>query len=137
MKRLDLPFVLTVVAIVEAGYAIAGLLTPPALIPSVTGWMLNADGQWVAKLLGAALGSQAWVAWIMRKEPHAGVVTALAGYQIAASTIDWVMWLAMANQGIFSTPLARVTVAASIVLHYTLGALLLLALRRSTVRSFA
>lgn len=137
MKRVDLPLVLTIVAVVEAGYAVAGLLTPPALIPSVTGWILSADGHWISKLLGAALASQAWVAWIMRKEPHAGVITALAMYQLLASTVDWVMWLAMADQGIFSTSLSQVTVAGSIVLHYALGALLLVALRRAPVRRLA
>ena len=137
MTRINLPFVLTIVAVVEAGYAIAGLLTPPALIPSVTGWILSADGHWISKLLGAALASQAWVAWIMRKEPNAGVIMALAFYQLLASTIDWVMWVTMADQGIFSTPLSRVTVAGSIGLHYTLGTLLLVALRRTPVRRFA
>ena len=59
MKRLDLQLVLTVVAIVEALYAVAGLLTPPSTMTAVTGWVLSADGQWVAKLLGATLGALA------------------------------------------------------------------------------
>ncbi len=133
MKRFDLTRVLTIVAIVETAYAIAGLLTPPSLITFVTGWVLSPDGQWIAKLLGAALGSQALVAWVSRKDPHPGIVIALAGYQLVASTVDWLMWVTMADAGIFSTPLARVTVSASIVIHYSLGAMLLLALRRAPV----
>ena len=63
--------------------------------------MLSADGQWIAKLLGAALGAQALVAWVIRKDPHPGIVIALAGYQLVASTVDWVMWVTMADAGIF------------------------------------
>jgi predicted membrane protein len=130
MKRfLDLRFLFTIVAVLELVYAAAGVLTPPGLVQSVTGWVLTADGQWVAKLLGVALAAQAWVAWTFRDQPHAGVARALALYQIGSATADWVMWLVLADQGIFSTPLGKVTVVASILLHYTLGLLLVLAIR--------
>lgn len=58
----SLPFLFRLVAIVEAIYALIGLLTPPDLVLTVTGWVLSADGQWIAKLLSVALASQAWVA---------------------------------------------------------------------------
>jgi hypothetical protein len=50
------------------------------MVLSVTGWILSADGHWVAKLLGVALASQAWVAWTLRTQPHPGVAAALAFY---------------------------------------------------------
>jgi hypothetical protein len=123
--------VLTAIAVVEALYAAAALLTPPSLILPLTGWVLSPDGQWLVKLLGAALGFQAWVAWALRDSPHRGIAWGLAAYQFAAATIDWVMWMVLAGDGVFSTPLAQLTVGASIVIHYALGILLVLALRRS------
>jgi hypothetical protein len=130
MKRiLDLRFLFTVVAVLELIYALAGVLTPPGMVQSVTGWVLTADGQWVAKLMGVALASQAWIAWMFRTAPHTGVAKALALYQIGSATADWVMWLALSDQQIFSTTLGKITVVASILLHYTLGLLLVLGIR--------
>ena len=130
MRRLrDLSFLFAVVAVVEWIYAVIGVLTPPSLILPLTGWVLNADGQWLAKLLGVALASQAWVAWALRKTPHLGVARALAFYQIASATVDWVMWIGLSDQGVFSTPAARVGVLIAIPTHYLLGLLLLLAIR--------
>jgi hypothetical protein len=121
---------LAVIAAVEFAYAATALLTPPSWITPLTGWVLNADGQWLVKLLGAALGFQALVAWTLRLNPIRPIVHALAAYQIAAATIDWVMWLLLAGDGVFSTPLARLTVGASVVLHYALGIALLRAVAR-------
>jgi hypothetical protein len=130
MKRfVDLRVLFTVVAILELVYAAAALLTPPSMVQSVTGWVLTADGQWLAKLMGVALASQAWIAWMFRHEPHLGVARALALYQIGSATVDWVMWLALADQNIFSTPLGKTTVIASILVHYTLGMLLVVGIR--------
>ena len=129
MKKSNLGTILTIVAAIEAVYALLGLLTPPSMVGAVTGWVLTPDGQWVTKLMGGALASQAWVAWTIRKEPHLGVARALAFYQIVSGTIDWAMWLAMADQGIFSTAAARAGVIASIGIHYTLGVLLIFAIR--------
>lgn len=133
MKRLtDLGFLFTLVAIVEAFYAAAGLLIPPDMITPLTGWVLSADGQWIVKLLGVALASQAWVAWILRKNPHRGVAIALAFYQFASATVDWVMWIMLADQGVFSTPTGRVGVLIAIPTHYLLGLLLVFALRQES-----
>jgi hypothetical protein len=130
MKRLvDLRVLFAVVAILELIYAAAALLTPPSMVQSVTGWVLTADGQWLAKLMGVALASQAWMAWTFRHEPHLGVARALALYQIGSATVDWVMWLALADQQIFSTTLGKVTVIASILVHYTLGMFLVVGIR--------
>ncbi|HEU4424132.1 MAG TPA: hypothetical protein VFR67_16500, partial [Pilimelia sp.] len=130
MKRLvDLRLLFTVVALLELVYALVAVLTPPSMVQSVTGWVLTADGQWLAKLMGVALASQAWVAWIFRKAPHVGVAGALAFYQLGSATADWVMWLALADQQIFATALGKVTVVASVLVHYTLGLLLVLAIR--------
>jgi hypothetical protein len=131
MKRLaDLKFMFVVVAVIEAVYALLGLLTPPQLVPAVTGWILTADGQWLAKLMGVALGSQAWIAWSMRKAPTLAVAGAIAFYQLGSATVDWVMWLALADAGIFSTPLGRLWTMASIPTHYTIGVLLVVAMRK-------
>jgi hypothetical protein len=121
----------SVVAIVEWVYAIIGLVTPPSLMLTVTGWVLTADGQWLVKLMGVALASQAWVAWALRKSPHLGVAKALAFYQLGSATVDWVMWLLLAEQGVFSTSLGTFWAAASIPTHYTIGILLVVAIRRS------
>ena len=130
-KTTDLGFLFTVVAVLEWFYAIVGTFTPPSMTLAVTGWVLSADGQWLAKLLGVALASQAWVAWSLRKDPHLGVARALAFYQIASATVDWLMWIILAHDGIFSTALGRAGAAASIPVHYTLGVLLLFAIHRA------
>lgn len=130
MKQLvDLRFLFVVVAVLEFGYFLASMMPPGAVTP-ITGWVLNADGHWVVKLLGVALLTQAYIAWIFRKAPHRGVAKALAFYQVASATVDWVMWIAMADAGIFSTTLAQTTVIAAIVSHYALGALLIVAIAR-------
>jgi hypothetical protein len=89
--------------------------------------VLTADGQWLTKLLGLALASQAWVAWTLRNEPHLGVAKALAFYQLASATADWVMWIWLADEGIFSG--GTVVVVLAIVTHYLLGLLLIRAIR--------
>ena len=128
----DLGFLFTVVAVLEWFYAIVGTFTPQSRTLAVTGWVLSADGQWLAKLLGVALASQAWVAWSLRTDPHLGVARALAFYQIASATADWLMWVLLAHDGIFSTALGRAGAAASIPVHYTLGLLLLSAIHRAS-----
>ena len=136
MRRVgDLGFLFTVVAVLECFYAIAGILIPPGMTLTMTGWVLSGDGQWLAKILGIALASQAWVAWTMRKNPHLGVAAALAFYQIGSATADWVMWLWLADDGVFSTALGRSGAAISIPLHYTLGFLLVSATLRARGRS--
>jgi hypothetical protein len=131
-KLTSLTVMFRVVAIVELLYALIGLLTPPGMVLSVTGWVLSADGQWVAKLLSVALASQAWVAWTLRDQPHLGVARALAFYQIGSATADWMMWMALADQQVFSTAAARIGVLASIPTHYTIGLLLVLAIRAAS-----
>jgi len=59
-----------------------------------------------------------------------GVAKILAFYQFASATVDWIMWIALRDAGIFSTPLARITVIAAIISHYALGVLLALAVAR-------
>jgi hypothetical protein len=133
MSRIaSLPFIFRVVAVVELVYALVGLLTPPSMVFSVTGWMLSPDGHWVTKLLSIALGSQAWVAWTLRDKPHAGVAAALAFYQIGSATADWVIWLTLADQGVFATTAAKIGVLASIPTHYVIGALLVAAIFESS-----
>ena len=132
MRRLiDLRVLFVVVAVLEFAYFLASL-TPPRLVTAVTGWVLNADGHWIVKLLGVALLTQAAVAWVFRKAPHLGVAKILAFYQFASATVDWIMWIALRDAGIFSTPLARITVIAAIISHYALGVLLVLAIARTS-----
>jgi hypothetical protein len=137
MNRLsDLRFLFRVVAGLELVYALVAVLTPPSQVQNVTGWVLTADGQWLTKLLGLALFSQAWVAWVLRNQPHLGVAWGLAFYQLASATADWVMWIWLADQGIFSA--GRVTVVLAIITHYALGLLLVRAIRtRSTTAARA
>jgi hypothetical protein len=131
MRRLsDLGFLFRAVAGLELVYAIVAVLTPPGQVENVTGWVLTADGQWLAKLLGLALFSQAWVAWVLRNDPHLGVARGLAFYQIASATADWVMWIWLSDDGIFSNGTA--IVVAAIVTHYALGLLLVRAIRRAS-----
>ena len=132
MKRLsDLGFLFRVVAGLELAYALVAVLTPPSQVTAVTGWVLSADGPWLTKLLGLALAAQAWVAWTLRNQPHLGVAKGLAFYQLASATADWVMWIVLADQGIFSTTTGRVLVIVSIPTHYLLGLLLVRAIRRA------
>lgn len=135
MKKLtDLSSLFTLVAVVEAFYAVAGLM-PPSLVQPMTGWVLSPDGQWITKLLSMALASQALVAWTLRKTPHRGVAKALAFYQIASATVDWMTWLALADEGVFANAQAKIGVALAIPTHYALGILLLVAIRRAPKRS--
>jgi hypothetical protein len=128
MNRLsDLRFLFRVVAGLELIYAAVAVLTPPSQVENVTGWALTADGQWLTKLLGLALLSQAWVAWVLRDQPHLGVAWALAFYQLASATADWVMWIWLADDGIFSN--GGAVVVAAIITHYALGLLLVRAIR--------
>jgi hypothetical protein len=127
-RLLDLRTLFTFTAILEVFYAVAAFM-PPHLVTPTTGWVLSPDGQWIVKLLGAALASQAWVAWVLRKNPSVEVGRALAFYQLLSATIDWVMWLALADEGIFSSSQAKIGVIAAIPTHYALGLLLLLASR--------
>lgn len=130
MERLsDLGVLFRVVAGLELAYALVAVLTPPSQVTAVTGWVLSADGQWLTKLLGLALASQAWVAWTLRHQPHLGVAKGLAFYQLASATADWVMWIVLADQGIFSTTTGRALVIVSIPTHYLLGLLLVRAIR--------
>lgn len=131
-KLTDLKFLFRVVAVVELFYALAGALTPPSLVQPLTGWVLSPDGQWVTKLIGMALASQAWVAWTLRDEPHLDVAKALAFYQIASATVDWLCWLAI--PGVFSLPAARVGVMVAIPTHYAIGLLLVVAISRHSPR---
>jgi hypothetical protein len=134
MKRLsDLGFLFTCVAVLELGYALVAVLTPPSQVEAVTGWVLTADGQWLTKLLGLALASQAWVAWTLRRNPHLGVAKGLAFYQLASATADWILWIWLADEGIFSG--GTMIVVLAIVTHYLLGLLLVRAIRatRATV----
>lgn len=128
MPRLrDLRFLFRVVAGLEMLYAVIAVLTPPSRVEAVTGWVLSADGQWTTKLLGLALASQAWVAWTLRDQPHIGVAKGLAFYQLASATTDWVMWIWLDDDGIFSN--GHLTVVLAIITHYLLGLLLVRAIR--------
>jgi hypothetical protein len=133
MRKLSqLGFLFTVVALVEAVYAVVALATPPGQIEAVTGWVLSADGKWLVKLLGFALASQAWIAWTLRRQPHIGVAKALALYQVGSATADWVMWIVLADQNVFSTTLGQILVLISIPTHYALGFLLARGIRRAS-----
>jgi len=124
----DLRFLFRVVVVLEVLYAAAGMM-PPELVAPTTGWLLNPYGHWITKLLAVSLASQAWIAWTLRERPHLGVASALAFYQIGSATVDWIMWLAMADEGLFAGTQARVGVIFAIPSHYLLGILLLRAVR--------
>lgn len=130
MKRLtDLKSLFIAVAVLELSYFLAAMM-PPGMISPMTGWMLTPDGHWITKLMGVALLTQAYIAWIFRKKPHIGVAKGLAFYQVASATVDCVMWFAMKDEGIFSNTLAQTTVTAAIVSHYILGALLFISINK-------
>jgi hypothetical protein len=130
-KRLsDLRFLFRLVVGLEVIYALVAVLTPPSQVENVTGWVLTADGQWITKLLGVALASQAWIAWTLRNEPHLGVAKGLAFYQLASATVDWVMWIWLSDQNIFSG--GTTIVVAAIATHYLLGLLLVRAIRSAS-----
>lgn len=131
MKKLtDLKILFTIVAVLEFFY-FATAMMPPSWVRPITGWELNADGHWITKLLGLALGIQAYIAWILRKNPHLGVAKGLAFYQVVSATIDWVMWAVMKEEGIFNNSLAQLTVIAAIASHYILGVLLFVSISKT------
>lgn len=118
----------TLVAVVEAVYALIGLL-PPSVLTEVTGWHINPDGQWVVKLIAVALASQALVAWVLRNRPDRAVAGCLTFYQLASATMDWVVWLTI--PGVFATTQAKAGVLVAIPTHYLIGLLLILGIRAS------
>jgi hypothetical protein len=127
MSRLvDLRFGFTVVAVVEAAYALIGLL-PPSVLGAATGWDINPDGQWVVKLLAVALATQALVAWVLRHHPPRAIAGCLAFYQLASATVDWVVWLTI--PGVFATTQGKIGVLVAIPTHYLIGLLLILGIR--------
>ena len=131
MKKLtDLKFLFTAVAVLEFFYFICGMIPPP-FVHTVTGWNLNADGHWITKLIGLALGFMGYVAWIFRKNPHLKVARGLAAYQMASATVDWIMWIVMKDEGIFNNPLAQTTVISAIVSHYIFGILLFVGINKT------
>jgi hypothetical protein len=127
-RLLDLRVGFALVAVVEAAYALIGLL-PPSVLGELTGWDINPDGQWVVKLLAVALASQAFVAWALRHHPHRGVAGGLAFYQLASATVDWVVWFTI--PGVFVTAQAKIGVLMAIPTHYLIGLLLILGIRAS------
>ncbi len=129
-KLTDLKFLFTAVAILEFFY-FANAMLPPSIIPVATGWNLNADGNWIVKILGLSLGVMGYMAWIFRKNPHLGIAKGLAAYQIASATMDWVMWLALKEEGIFGNAFAQITVVVAIASHYFLGVLLVIGIKKS------
>jgi hypothetical protein len=130
MKRLlDLGLLFRVVAVLESSYFAAAMM-PPSWVGPATGWVLSVDGHWIIKLMGVALLTQAYIAWIFRKQPHIALAKGLAFYQMGSATVDWVMWLLMADAGIFSNTLAQSTVLVAISSHYLLGVLLIAAIVR-------
>lgn len=121
----------TLVAVVEAVYSLAGIFIPPSLVATVPGWSLTPDGQWLAKLMGVALGSQALVAWSLRAAPPLPVAWALALYQLGSAVVDAAMWITFRDQGIFPIAAGRWSVALSIPTHGLIGLLLVLAILRT------
>ena len=117
-------------AVLEAFYTAAALLTPPHLVQPLFGWEMSPDGHWALKLLGMALGVQALTAWVLRNEPPPSVAWCLAVYQLGATGVDVVLWLLLADQGIFAAPIARAMILAAIPTHFILGMLLALAASR-------
>lgn len=131
MKKLtDLKFLFTAVAILEFFY-FATTMLPPSLILLATGWNLNADGHWIAKILGLSLGVMGYFAWIFRKSPHLGLAKGFATYQIASATMDWIMWLVMKDEGIFESTFAQTSVIIAIASHYFLGILLVIGINKA------
>ena len=130
MNRLtNLTTLFIAVAILEFCYFLAALM-PPSLVRSVTGWELTPDGHWITKLMGIALLTQAYIAWIFRKNPQLGVAKGLAFYQMVSATVDWVMWLILKDDGIFNNSLAQTTVTAAIISHYILGILIMVGINK-------
>ena len=116
------------VAYLEASYFAVAMM-PPSLVTPVTGWNLTADGHWIVKIVGMALGTQAHTAWSMRNKPNVEVAKGLAFYQLASATVDWVMWLVLKDEGIFQTPQAQALVVCAFVSHYLLGGLMIISIR--------
>lgn len=131
MKLLDLKFLFTVTAVVEICYGLAGLLIPPSLIPVLLGWNLSPDGHWVTKLLGLSLGIQAIIAWVLRKNPPISIAWILGAYQVGASLVDLCIWWLLADQGVFATQTARISVMTAIPTHFVLGLLLFAAIKKT------
>lgn len=67
---------------------------------------------------------------MLRKDPPVAVAVPLGLYQIGATLTDIGIWIALADQGVFATSLARWSVMTAIPTHFTIELLVLIAAAR-------
>jgi len=111
-------------------------VVPPDYTQLTTGWDLSADGQFVLKCAGFAMLTQAYYAWIFRNERHVGIAKGLALTQLAIGNLNWTMYLALRDEGIFATGLqVQVMIIFTTFMHNALGILLLASVVRANRRA--
>lgn len=101
-------------------------IVPPEYTILTTGWDLSADGQFVLKCAGFAMLIQAYYAWIFREERHIGIAKGLVVMQLAIGNLNWIMYLLLKDEGIFSSGLqVKVFIVFTTFMHIALGSLLI------------
>jgi len=107
-------------------------IVPPEYTILTTGWDLSADGQFVLKCAGFSMLTQAYFAWMFRNERHIVIAKGLALTQFAIGNLNWIMFLLLRDEGIFSTGTqVKVFIMFTTVMHNVLGILLVLGIRKA------
>lgn len=100
-------------------------IVPPQYTILTTGWNLSADGQFVLKCAGFSMLVQAYYAWVFREERNIRIAIGLALMQLAIGNLNWIMYLLLKDDGIFSTGLqVKVFIIFTTFMHNVLGFLL-------------
>lgn len=107
-------------------------VVPPQFTILTTGWDLSADGQFVLKCAGFGMLTQAYLAWAFREDRDVRIARGLALTQFAIGNLNWIMYLLLKDEGIFSTGLqVKVFIIFTTIMHNVLGLLLIAGIRKA------
>jgi len=124
-KILDLKY-LTLATGFTALFFFLQAIVPPQFTILTTGWDLSADGQFVLKCAGFGMLTQAYLAWAFREDRDVRIAKGLALTQFAIGNLNWIMFLLLKDEGIFSTGAqVQIFIIFTTIMHNTLGILLI------------
>jgi hypothetical protein len=124
-KLLDLKYLFVATGFTAFFFFIQAVV-PPQFTILTTGWDLSADGQFVLKCAGFSMLTQAYLAWVFREDRDIRIAWGLAITQFAIGNLNWIMFLLLKDEGIFSTGAqVKVFITFTTFMHNILGLLLI------------
>lgn len=124
-RILDLKFLFIATGLSALAFFMMAVV-PPDYTILTTGWDLSADGQFVLKCAGFSMLTQAYYAWTFREERNTSIAKGLALTQLAIGNLNWIMYLLLKDEGIFSTGLqVQAMIIFTTFMHNALGVLLI------------